>query len=110
MRQFMKVALFVGAVTFAALTQASSAMAGGDFTVVNHNDSVAIQDVWFAHAGESDPWTAADVEEAIGPNTKSEFTISGNNCLFDIKVRFSDDVTSTYSNVNVCHGDSVLAN
>ena len=109
MRNAIKVLLVVGTVAAGAFLQGSAAMAG-EFTVVNHNASLAIQNVWFAHSGETDPWKAADVEEAIAPNSTSDFTISGNNCLFDIKLRFSDDYASTYSNVNVCRDDSVIAN
>ncbi|GLS24045.1 hypothetical protein GCM10007874_70660 [Labrys miyagiensis] len=109
MSKSIKALVVVGALAMGALFQGSAAMAG-EFTVVNRNDNLAIQNVWFAHAGESDPWKAADVDAAIAPNSTSDFTISGNNCLFDIKVRFSDDYTSTYDNVNVCRGDRVIAN
>jgi hypothetical protein len=76
---------------------------------VNRNSQRSIQQVFFANAGESDPWQAANVDEAIRPKSKSTFTISGENCLFDVKVKFSDGYEATFNNVNVCRGDRVLA-
>lgn len=47
--------------------------------------------------------------EAIRPKSESTFTMSNENCLFDIKVRFSDGYEATFNNVNICRSDRVLA-
>jgi len=103
------IALICGAFALSGMLPSTSALADGTITVVNRNSSRAIQQVWFANAGESDPWQEASVEEAIRPQSQSTFTMRGDNCLFDIKVRFSDGYESTFTNVNVCRGDRVLA-
>jgi hypothetical protein len=109
MQKLTLFALAGGALVLSGMLPCTSALAGGTLTVVNRNSSRAIQQVWFANAGESDPWQEANVEEAIRPQSESTFTMSGENCLFDIKVRFSDGYEATFNNVNVCRGDRVLA-
>ena len=109
MQRSLIIALGFAALTLAGTLPSTSALADGSLTVVNRNSNRAIQQVWFANAGESDPWQEANVEEAIRPQSQSTFNMSGDNCLFDIKVRFSDGYESTFTNVNVCRGDRVLA-
>lgn len=110
MKQLKTLALTVSTVALVGTIGPSTAHAGGTLTVVNRNSTRAIQRVWFANAGErTDPWQAANVDAAIAPQSRSVFTLSGPNCLFDIKVRFSDGYESSFGNVNVCRGDHVVA-
>ncbi len=109
MQKLTIIALSCSALALAAMLPSTAALAGGTLTVVNRNSSRATQQVWFANAGESDPWQEANVNEAISPKSESTFTMSGENCLFDIKVRFSDGYEATFNNVNICRGDRVLA-
>lgn len=34
---------------------------------------------------------------------------TGNNCFYDVRVKFSDGVVQTFANVNTCRGDRVIA-
>ncbi len=94
------------------LGTATSAVAADDrfFVVKNTNQDVSIQQVWTARAGTRDPWTEADVDYPIAPGTESEFGMgTGNNCFYDVRVKFSDGVVQTFANVNTCRGDRVIA-
>lgn len=98
-----------GALVVAVAVQATGAMAAG-FTVVNTNQQRSVQNVWYALAGEPDPWHTADVEVAVAPGSVSTFNgLSGQNCLYDIKIQYSDGYTETFDNVNVCRYDRVIA-
>jgi hypothetical protein len=47
---------------------------------------------------------------AIKPKSSSNFTLgTGDVCLYDIKIQFSDEVTQQFDNINVCKGQSVNA-
>ena len=102
-----------------ALAALASAVAAGQaeansrrrLDVVNTNASVSIESVWSARAGHRDePWHTANLEEPIEPRSSSHFTMpEGPACFFDVKVQFSDDTVQTFSNVNVCRGDRVIA-
>ena len=111
MRISMKAALAGGVLMIIGLGQVSGALAADKgFVVVNTNSQRAIQNVWTALAGErDDPWKPANVNEAIGPQTNSTFTISGSNCFYDVKVQYSDGYVQTFSNVNVCRMQEVTA-
>ncbi|WP_448951007.1 hypothetical protein [Labrys neptuniae] len=98
-----------GSMMLAGLMLSTSALADGTVTVVNRNSGRSIQEVFFANAGENDPWQSADLESPVAPQSSKILSMSGSNCFFDIKVRFSDGYETTFPNVNVCHNDSVLA-
>ena len=84
---------------------------GRNFTIYNGNATYSVQRVWFARAGESsDPWTEVSLKYAIKPRTNSNFTMgTGNVCLYDIKIQFSDEVVQQFDNVNVCRGQTINA-
>jgi hypothetical protein len=84
---------------------------GRNFTVFNGNTDVSVQRVWTARSGESkDPWHEVDMKYAIKPKSSSNFTLgTGDVCLYDIKVQFSDEVIQQYDNINVCKGQTVNA-
>jgi len=98
-----------GSVVLLGLTLSTSAFADGTVTVVNRNSGRSIQEVFFANAGESDPWQPADLASPVAPQSSKVLSMSGSNCFFDIKVRFSDGYEATFTNVNVCRNDRVLA-
>ena len=80
------------------------------FDVVNTNNSVSIQSIWSAMAGTSEIWHTASLDSPIAPRSTSHFTMpEGPTCFFDVKVQFSDDVVQTFTNINVCRGDRVIA-
>ena len=83
---------------------------GRNFTIKNTNDSVSVQRVWTARAGESgDPWHEVMLDYAIKPGSTSNFTMgTGDICLYDVKVQFSDAVVQTRANINVCRGDTAV--
>jgi hypothetical protein len=84
---------------------------GRNFTVYNGNADVSVQRVWTARSGESkDPWHEVDMKYAIKPKSSSNFTLgTGDVCLYDIKIQFSDEVTQQFDNINVCKGQTVNA-
>ena len=101
-----------GAVLIAGIVAAPAiADSGRNFTIYNGNADVSVQRVWTAHAGESkDPWHEVDMKYAIKPKSSSNFTLgTGDVCLYDIKIQFSDEVTQQFDNVNVCKGETVNA-
>ena len=110
MRKIITAALAGTVLTLAGVGQTTIAQAGDrGFIVVNTNAERSIQTVWTALAGErADPWAVADVDSAIAPNTNSTFTMSGSNCLYDVKVQYSDGYVLTFDNVNVCRMDRVI--
>jgi len=100
------------AVLIAGMTAVPAvADSGRNFTIWNGNGTYSIQRVWTARAGESaDPWHEVTMKYAIKPKTSSNFTMgTGNVCLYDIKIQFSDEVTQQFDNVNVCRGQTVNA-
>jgi len=112
MMQSIKImGVLAAAVATAVVPGAALADSGRNFTISNGNDTVSIQRVWTARAGESsDPWHEVTMKYAIKPGTTSNFTMGdGNVCLYDIKVQFSDEVIQQFDNVNVCRGDTVNA-
>ena len=110
MFKVITMALIAGAIAATSMTPASAA-AGKGFTLHNSNDDVAIEQVWFAHNGESnDPWREMDMSRPVGPNQSSDFTITGgSSCFYDIKVAFSDGAVQTFSNINICKWDRLRA-
>lgn len=84
---------------------------GRNFTIWNGNATYSVQRVWTARAGESnDPWHEVTMKYAIKPKTSSNFTMgTGNVCLYDIKIQFSDEVVQQFDNVNVCRGQTINA-
>ena len=87
----------------------ASAAAAGEFTVVNDNDSLSIQQVWTAGSGmPNDTWNSADLNSPVRPGTSRAFTTDGNVCFYDVRVQFSDGYRQTFDNVNVCRGDRVI--
>ena len=104
--------LLAAMVATSLLGAATSAAAADDryFIVKNTNQDVSIQQVWTARAGTRDPWAEADVDYPIAPGTQSEFSMgSGDSCFYDVRVKFSDGVVQSFSNVNTCRGDRVVA-
>ena len=83
---------------------------GRNFTVKNTNAKVSIQRVWYARAGEEgDPWHEVMLDYAVKPGTTSNFTMgSGDICLYDVKVQFSDAYVQQKDNINVCRGDTAI--
>jgi len=83
---------------------------GRNFTVKNTNSKVSIQRVWYARAGEEgDPWHEVMLDYAVKPGTTSNFTMgTGDICLYDIKVQFSDAYVQQRDNINVCRGDTAV--
>ena len=110
MRNIITTAIAGTILTLAGISQPTLAEAGDrGFIVVNTNAERSIQKVWTALAGErDDPWNVADVDAAIAPNTNSTFRMSGSNCLYDVKVEYSDGYVMTFDNVNVCRMDRVI--
>lgn len=97
------------AVALLALPAAAMA-AGRSFYVNNTNAKVSVQRVWYAQAGTNENWEEVFLDYPIKPNNKSSFTMgSGDVCLYDIKLKFSDGYEQTFENVNVCRGDGVHA-
>ena len=109
MRNSIRAAVLSGAFFISVAAQVSGAMAGPGCVVVNTNDDVSIQQVYVANAGESDPWRPANMDHAIAPGTQSSFTVPGDACFYDVKVRFSEGAEQTFDNVDVCKGDRVVA-
>lgn len=85
------------------------AESGRNFTIYNSNADVSVQRVWTARAGESkDPWHEVEMKYAVKPKSSSNFTMgTGDVCLYDIKVQFSDEVVQQVDNVNVCRGQTI---
>lgn len=112
MMQSIKIlGVVAAALATAVVPGAALADSGRNFTINNTNDTVSVQRVWTARAGESnDPWKEVSMKYAIKPNTDSNFTMGdGNVCLYDIKIQFSDEVVQQFDNVNVCRGQTVNA-
>ena len=111
MIQAIKIGAAVAVLIASAVTVPAVADAGRNFTVYNGNSSVSVQRVWTARAGESkDPWHEVDMKYAIKPKSSSNFTLgTGDVCLYDIKIQFSDEVKQQFDNVNVCRGQTINA-
>jgi hypothetical protein len=111
MIQAIKAGTVAAVLLFGAMAMPAVADSGRNFTVYNGNSDVSVQRVWTARAGESkDPWHEVDMKYAIKPKTSSNFTMgTGNVCLYDIKIQFSDEVVQQFDNVNVCKGQTVNA-
>ena len=105
------IGLAAAALATVAIPGAVLADSGRNFTIMNSNSSVSVQRVWTARAGESkDPWHEVEMKYAVKPNTSSNFTMgTGDVCLYDIKIQFSDEVVQQFDNVNVCKGQTVTA-
>lgn len=110
MRIFIRTIFVAGALALAGAASLAEASSQRGVDVVNKNFSVSIQQVWSAPAGTDMPWRAANLSEPIGPRSTSHFSMpAGSTCFYDMKVQFSDDVVQTFSNVNVCRNDRVVA-
>lgn len=96
--------------TALSLSPAAAQPDGRKFSVVNLNASASVQHVWYARIGTNDPWTEIAVDFPIKPNHRSLFTLpTGDACLYNVKLRFSDGSEQALENVNVCRGDDVRA-
>jgi hypothetical protein len=93
----------------ASLAGASAAQAG-TFNIYNSHGSATIQRLWTAPAIKGTPWQEFYLDFPVEARTVNRFTLSnGSYCLYDMKVRFSDGYEQTFSNVNICRGDRVVA-
>jgi hypothetical protein len=102
----------IGVLCAAAIFASPTAANAGDrkFSVVNQNASAAIQRVWFVQIGSNAAWTEVHLDYPIKPSTRSPFAMAtGDACLYNIKIRFSDGNEQTFENINVCRGDEVTA-
>jgi hypothetical protein len=102
----------LGALMLASLNIAAARADVRDFEFVNLNRSASIVAAWLAPA--SDPassWKRITIYTPIAPRSTSPISINGgNSCRFDIKVLFNDHVEQTFSNVNLCVVERVVAN
>ena len=79
-------------------------------TVSNMNHDVSIQRVWTAATGRNDPWDESDLDQPIPPDRSMIVGFgSGSTCFMDVKIEFSDGIVQTFSNVNICRSDRVMA-
>ena len=106
----IRTAILVAGLGVAAFAGTASAASAKGFVIENTNAEVAIEQVWFAHNGETDPWQAVDLNGPVAPNSQGEVEVSGGtSCFYDVKVQFSDGTVQTFANINACHVDRVLA-
>jgi hypothetical protein len=100
-----------GALTLAATVSNTARADTRDFEFVNLNRSASIVQAWMAAAGTSEPWRPIGIYTQIAPRTTSRITVSGGmRCMFDLKIRFDDGYEQTFSNVDLCRTEHVVAN
>ena len=82
----------------------------GSFFVENTNKKAEIVQLWSALAGTDDPWHAITLTQNIKPGYYREFSYHGENCTYDLKIRFDDGYEQWFNRVNVCDGSRLKGN
>lgn len=103
-------ALALAAVAAASLTMPAKAD-HRDFKIMNGSRAQSIVAVWFATPGNpNDPWKNVGLINPIAPLNYSKFTVNGGtSCNLDIKIRFASGQEQTFTNVNFCRVEYLLA-
>src|SRR5579871_4604093 len=98
--------IYVLAIVAAAFdsTAAFASETYGNFFVENTNRKAEIVQVWSALAGTNDPWKPITLTQNIKPGYYREFSYHGENCTYDVKIRFDDGYEQGFKRVNVCEG------
>lgn len=82
----------------------------GNFFVENNNRKAQIVQVWGALAGTDDPWHQITLSDSIKPGYYREFSFHGENCTYDMKIRFNDGYEQWFNRVNLCDGSRLKGN
>jgi hypothetical protein len=103
-------ALAVAAAVANSGTAAFASETHGSFFLENTNRRVTIVQLWGAPAGTDDPWQAVPLNNSIRPGNYAEIAYRGDNCSYDLKIRFRDGYEQQFTRVNVCDGSFVKGN
>lgn len=91
-------------------TSAFASETYGSFFLENTNRKAQIVQLWSALAGTDDPWQPVTLNNSIKPGYYREFSYHGENCTYDLKIRFDDGYEQGFKRVNVCDGSFVKGN
>jgi len=92
-----------GTVAFASETY-------GSFFLENASRKAEIVQLWSAMAGTDDPWQPVTLSKSIKPGYYREISYHGENCSYDLKIKFDDGYEQGFKRVNVCAGSFVKGN
>jgi hypothetical protein len=81
-----------------------------NFEFVNLNKSASIVQAWLAPADTTEPWKAITIYTPVAPRSTSRININGyRTCMFNVKVRFDDGYEQSFSNIDLCTIEHLVA-
>ena len=104
--------IYALAIASAALnsTVASASETYGSFFLENTHKKAEIVQLWSALAGTDDPWQPVTLSKSVKPGDYRQISYHGENCSYDLKIRFNDGYEQGFRSVNVCDGSFVKGN